>query len=204
VKKRRTADGADLLVVVDADSPVPMHRQVYEGLRSAIVEGRIAAGARLPSTRALAAELSVARNTVTAAFEQLRAEGYVSARSGGGTRVKDVLPDRLLRLPQRAPRRTAASATAGGGRVVSADGRGGRATGGGGAGRGTSGAAAGVIDGRTGELSRRGERLVAAARWFPAVAQGGEAFRVGTPALDDFPVALWGRLVSHRWRRPPP
>jgi GntR family transcriptional regulator/MocR family aminotransferase len=178
VSGRRISDGADLLVVVDADSPVPLHRQVYEGLRGAIVEGRIAAGARLPSTRALAAELSVTRNTVTAAFEQLRAEGYVAARSGGGTRVRDVLPDRLLRVSRR-----------------SADDRASRRA----SGRTSEDSAAGPP-----ALSRRGAALVQAARVFPAVAQPPAAFRVGTPALDEFPVALWGRLVSHRWRRPPP
>jgi GntR family transcriptional regulator/MocR family aminotransferase len=176
VRRRRTADAADLLVVVDADSAMAMHRQVYEGLRSAIVEGRIAAGARLPSTRALAAELSVARNTVTAAFEQLRAEGYVAGRSGGGTRVRDVLPERLLRFSSRATPRP----------------------------RTDRGAGQAAASASTPTLSRRGAALVEAARLFPAAEQGPAAFRVGMPALDDFPVALWGRLVSHRWRSPPP
>ena len=65
----RAPEAADLLVVVDPDSPRPLHRQVYDGLRGAIVDGRLAAGARIPSTRALAAEIGVGRNTVTAAFE---------------------------------------------------------------------------------------------------------------------------------------
>jgi GntR family transcriptional regulator / MocR family aminotransferase len=56
-------------------------------LRAAIQDGRLAAGARLPSTRALAAELDLARNTVSAAYDQLTAEGYLLARPGARTEV---------------------------------------------------------------------------------------------------------------------
>ncbi|GIM76224.1 PLP-dependent aminotransferase family protein [Winogradskya consettensis] len=61
--------------------------RVEQALRDAIRSGRLAPGARLPSTRALAAELSLARNTVAAAYEQLIAEGYLAARPGSGTTV---------------------------------------------------------------------------------------------------------------------
>lgn len=170
MRRHRTADAADLLVPVDPEASRPLHRQVYDGLRAAIVDGRLAAGARLPSTRALAAELGVARNTVTAAFEQLRAEGYVSGRSGGGTRVRDVLPERLLSV-RGTPVRMRKPATG---------------------------------EDAAPPISRRGAELVQAARLFPANEIPAEAFRMGTPALDEFPVALWARLVAHRWKRPPP
>jgi GntR family transcriptional regulator/MocR family aminotransferase len=62
-------------------------RQVYLGLREAIVSGRLSAGARLPSTRALAEELGVSRTVTQLAFEQLTAEGYLRARVGSGTYV---------------------------------------------------------------------------------------------------------------------
>jgi GntR family transcriptional regulator/MocR family aminotransferase len=52
----------------------------------------MAGGARLPSTRGLAAELEVARLTVLEAFEQLYADGYVEGRSGSGTYVVRELP----------------------------------------------------------------------------------------------------------------
>lgn len=58
-----------------------------QALREAIRSGRLAPHTRLPSTRALAAELSLARNTVAAAYEQLIAEGYLTARTGSGTTV---------------------------------------------------------------------------------------------------------------------
>jgi GntR family transcriptional regulator / MocR family aminotransferase len=60
---------------------------VERALRAAIRSGRLAPQTRLPSTRVLAAELGLARNTVAAAYEQLVAEGYLAARTGSGTRV---------------------------------------------------------------------------------------------------------------------
>ena len=59
-------------------------RQVYDGLREAILAGRLRPGERLPSTRTLAAELGVARNTVVLAYAQLRTEGYVVGRAWWG------------------------------------------------------------------------------------------------------------------------
>ena len=85
----------------DPSSPVPLHRQLYEALREAILRGRLRPGVRLPATRALAAELELSRTTVVTAMEQLLAEGYVEGRVGSGTYVATVLPDNLLRAPVR-------------------------------------------------------------------------------------------------------
>jgi DNA-binding GntR family transcriptional regulator len=63
---------------------MPLSRQLASELRQALAGGRIGAGARLPSTRSLAAELSIARSTVLAVFEQLAAEGYIEPRQGSG------------------------------------------------------------------------------------------------------------------------
>ena len=82
---------------LDRGVGVPLHRQLYEGLREAILSGRLRPGARLPSTRALAADLGASRNTVLAAFGQLLAEGYVEGRVGAGTTVAPTLPETLLR-----------------------------------------------------------------------------------------------------------
>src|SRR5512147_1238075 len=76
-------------------------RWVYEGLRTAILDGRLRAGARLPATRDLARQHALARGTVVAAFAQLRAEGYVRSTVGSGTFVGAVPPDALLGLAQR-------------------------------------------------------------------------------------------------------
>jgi GntR family transcriptional regulator/MocR family aminotransferase len=77
--------GRDLLVAVDEASGrgVGLER----ALRDAIRAGRLAAGTRLPSTRALAADLGWARGTVAGAYSQLVAEGWLTARAGAGTLV---------------------------------------------------------------------------------------------------------------------
>ena len=84
----------------DRRSKASLYHQIYEGLRSAILDGRLESGMRLPSTRAAAVELGVARNTVVAVFEQLAAEGYLRSRVGDGTRVAEIEQD-LLSRPAR-------------------------------------------------------------------------------------------------------
>ncbi len=82
-------------------SPLPgraLYRWFYEELRSAILEGRITPGARLPATRDLAREYKLSRATVVTAFEQLKSEGYVEGKIGAGTYVSQVLPDDLLHV----------------------------------------------------------------------------------------------------------
>jgi GntR family transcriptional regulator / MocR family aminotransferase len=69
------------------DRDRPRRAQLEAGLREAIREGRLRAGTRLPSSRALAGELGVSRRLVVEVFEQLAAEGYLVARRGSGTRV---------------------------------------------------------------------------------------------------------------------
>ena len=86
-------------------SGVPLHRQIYDGLRSAILDGRLEPGTRLPSTRAVALELGVARNTVIAVFEQLAAEGFLRSRVGDGTRVADIEPELLPRPARKVSKR---------------------------------------------------------------------------------------------------
>ncbi len=109
----RTRPPVRALVLIDAAQAVPLWRQIYEQIRGAIASGRLAAGARLPASRALAADLVVSRNSVTAAFAQLRAEGYLVQRGRVGTFVASLEPDRVevSVLPARA--RKAVSATAG-------------------------------------------------------------------------------------------
>ncbi|HEX6497980.1 MAG TPA: PLP-dependent aminotransferase family protein [Micromonosporaceae bacterium] len=82
--------GVDLHVEFD---PANGRRAGLEhALRDAIRRGRLAPGTRLPSTRALAAELRLARGTVAAAYDQLVAEGYLRSRAGSGTVVADLAP----------------------------------------------------------------------------------------------------------------
>ncbi|MEO1084180.1 MAG: PLP-dependent aminotransferase family protein, partial [Acidobacteriota bacterium] len=82
---------------IDPQSATPLYRQIYDGLRRDILEGSLRSGQRLASTRAMAHELGVSRNTVLEAIDQLTAEGYLEGRTGSGTYVTDQLPDDLLR-----------------------------------------------------------------------------------------------------------
>jgi GntR family transcriptional regulator/MocR family aminotransferase len=77
---------------VDLDASQGRRSALESALREAIRQGRLAAGALLPSTRGLAAELGLSRGTVTAAYDQLVEEGYLTTRPGAGTTVADVPP----------------------------------------------------------------------------------------------------------------
>src|SRR2546426_6283161 len=79
-------------------SGTPLYHWFYEELRSAILEGRLKPGARLPATRDLARQYGLSRATVVTAFEQLKSEGYVQGKVGAGTYVTQVLPDELLQV----------------------------------------------------------------------------------------------------------
>jgi len=76
---------------------IPLHRQLYDALRGAILRGELNPGDRLPSSRALAALLGLSRHTVEAAYDALAAEGYIRGRIGSGTRVLMAVPETYLR-----------------------------------------------------------------------------------------------------------
>ena len=84
--------GRDLFVVLDREDRRPLRVQLEEQLRDGVRDGRLHAGTALPSTRALAAELGVARGVVVEAYGQLVAEGFLVARRGSATRVAKVAP----------------------------------------------------------------------------------------------------------------
>lgn len=70
--------------------------QVYHALRNAILDGRLAVGSKIPSSRALAEMMRISRNSVIAGFDRLMDEGYLYTRKGAGTFVAQHVPDRLL------------------------------------------------------------------------------------------------------------
>jgi GntR family transcriptional regulator/MocR family aminotransferase len=84
------------------DGDGSLYRQAYRALRAAILDGRLPPGKRLPSSRVLAREAKLARNTVLQAYEQLVAEGYAESRRGAGTYVVSALPDAAARTAPRA------------------------------------------------------------------------------------------------------
>lgn len=81
---------------------VPLYRQIYEGVRDAILSGKLISGTRLPASRVLAKQLSVSRLTVVNAFEQLLAEGYLEGKPGAGTFVASKIPEDLLQISEAA------------------------------------------------------------------------------------------------------
>jgi DNA-binding GntR family transcriptional regulator len=72
---------------LDRTGTVPLHRQIYREIARAIRGGGIPSGARLPSTRVLARQLRISRNTVLAAYDDLAAEDLIRGERGAGMRV---------------------------------------------------------------------------------------------------------------------
>ena len=140
---------ATLHLVIDRLAETPLHRQISDALRLAILEGRLRPGQRIPSSRTMATELEVSRLPVLTAYEELLHEGYLEGRVGSGTFVSATPPDHLLQSPALPP---------------APRGRGGRAS------------------------RHPSSRAREEAELSP--------FRMGLPALDQFPHAAWARLVA--------
>ncbi|MBE9077872.1 PLP-dependent aminotransferase family protein [Romeria aff. gracilis LEGE 07310] len=156
----------EFAIALTPHSSTSLHRQLYDALRQAILTGRLAPQQRLPSTRALAKALSIARSTVTQSYEQLLSEGYLQTVVGSGTYVCDQLPDDLLRS-QSVPTASKPAPT-------------------------------------SIQLSSYGASLADLAH--PATAEPAAeiSFRYGRPALDQFPLEQWRKLLSlhcrhHDW-----
>lgn len=111
-----TADTAPTLPARPAFAPLtpqgsePLYRQLYDRVRAAVAAGTLAPGDRVPSARALAKELGVARGTVELAYELLASEGYLLARGQAGTVVNPALQARTAHAPAPAPARALAPA----------------------------------------------------------------------------------------------
>jgi GntR family transcriptional regulator / MocR family aminotransferase len=84
---RGSSGAAEFLVALDRSGSETLTRQLERQLRDAVRSGTLRPGARLPSTRGLAAQLGVSRGLVVAAYTQLRAEGYLDLRQGAAPRV---------------------------------------------------------------------------------------------------------------------
>ncbi|QHO90727.1 GntR family transcriptional regulator [Actinomyces sp. 432] len=80
---------ARLHINLDPTSTEPVFSQICAAVKADIADGRLPAGSRLPPTRALAAQLSIAINTVAKAYRELEAQGYIEGRGRRGTFVRD-------------------------------------------------------------------------------------------------------------------
>src|ERR1700741_3276502 len=84
---------------LDRGNGQPIYRQLHRLLQQAILSRELPAGTKVPSSRLLAQELGIGRNTVTQVYEQLALEGYVSSATGRGTFVADSAPTELVAAP---------------------------------------------------------------------------------------------------------
>jgi GntR family transcriptional regulator/MocR family aminotransferase len=94
------------VVAVDRKSPDPLHKQIYDGFRAAIVRGNLRPGQRVPASRSLGVELKISRLPVLNAYGQLLAEGYFESRIGAGTFVSESLPEILTVCERTTPKAT--------------------------------------------------------------------------------------------------
>ncbi len=158
-------------IILDQNTPVPLYRQLYERLRAAILAGQLETGARLPSTRVLASELGVSRNTTALAYELLLLEGYIESRVGDGTRVAHLQIEPLFQVTRHAEDQYPTD---------------------------TSGPQTAVLA-RRGQLlvnTSDPEELHA-----NQASAGTSMFRVGQPDVAYFPYETWARLVARHARQ---
>jgi GntR family transcriptional regulator/MocR family aminotransferase len=96
-KRRRRSIIAFEMIRLDRTAAEPLHQQLYRQIRDELVSGRFGnSSSRLPSSRALAADLGISRLTVNLAFSKLHEEGYLRSRIGSGTFVVNALPETFL------------------------------------------------------------------------------------------------------------
>jgi GntR family transcriptional regulator/MocR family aminotransferase len=94
------------VVSVERGGRDPLHKQIYDGFRMAIVRGNLRPGQRVPSSRSLGIDLKISRLPVLNAYSQLLAEGYFESRTGAGTFVSESLPESLTICEQKTPQAT--------------------------------------------------------------------------------------------------
>jgi GntR family transcriptional regulator / MocR family aminotransferase len=159
---KKTPSGIVPIIRVDRRAREPLHRQIYNSYRTAIVDRALRPKEQVPSTRTLASELGVSRIPVLNAYAQLLAEGYFETHAGAGTVVSSMLPDQVT-----APQRSADSP--------------------------------GLPPGPR-PISRACSPLPPVQNVLPWLGGRWGAFSLGQPALDQFPVKIWSRLVAHQCR----
>ena len=158
---------------LERGSGQPIYRQLHRLLQQAILSRELSAGSKVPSSRLLATELGIARNTVTQVYEQLALEGYVTSTTGRGTFVADSAPDEIVGAPDPAVAATPPQAEP------------------------LPQLQPQPLSARR-ALSTRGARLIAGAG--VSKRQWG-AFMPGVPDVSKFPARVWSRLHNKYWRR---
>jgi GntR family transcriptional regulator/MocR family aminotransferase len=93
---KKAPGGFSPVIAIDRKAPKPLHRQICEGYRSAILQGSMNPGQQVPSSRSLSLELGISRIPILDAYAQLLAEGYFETRAGAGTFVSESLPEQRI------------------------------------------------------------------------------------------------------------
>src|SRR6476659_7200792 len=105
-KRRRRSIIAFEMIQLDRTATEPLHEQLYRQIRDELISGSFGKNSsRLPSSRALAADLGISRLTVNLAFLKFHEEGYLRSKVGSGTFIAESLPETYLspRSSQRPP-----------------------------------------------------------------------------------------------------
>ncbi|MFJ3467834.1 PLP-dependent aminotransferase family protein [Pseudomonas sp. NPDC090201] len=167
---------------IELDRRQGLSRQLYLALRQRILDRRLRSGTRLPASRDLASALSISRNSVMRAYDQLYAEGFTEGRVGDGTYVASFADKTVASKKLSTKLSTGLSLGLSTGlSTKSTD--------------GTGDLASKVIHSASLERLQR-HHLSAPKTGLP------RAFRVGVPAFDLFPFDVWGKLHAAFWRKP--
>ncbi|MCU1748090.1 PLP-dependent aminotransferase family protein [Pseudomonas sp. 6D_7.1_Bac1] len=167
---------------IELDRRQGLSRQLYQALRLRVLDGRLVGGTRLPASRDLAAALSISRNSVVRAYDQLYAEGFIEGRVGDGTYVAQ-LPQTALSTKKLSTKVSTGFST-------------GLPTG-----LSTKSPNLPVVTSSKVIHSSALERVEKHHLSRPPSGPP-RAFRVGVPAFDLFPFEVWAKLNAAFWRKP--
>ena len=167
---------------IELDRRHGLTRQLYQALRQRVLDGRLVSGTRLPASRDLAAALSISRNSVVRAYDQLYAEGFIEGRVGDGTYVAQLpqTPEAAKKLSTKVSTGFSTGLSPGlstnwlDSPVISSS-------------QVIHSAALGRVENNHLPLPPTGPP---------------RAFRVGVPAFDLFPFDVWAKLNAAFWRKP--
>ena len=163
---------------IELDRRQGLTRQLYEALRQRVLDGRLVSGTRLPATRDLAAALSISRNSVVRAYDQLYAEGFIESRVGDGTYVAQ------LPMAKKLSTKVSTGLSTGLSPALSTK-------------------WANLPEDLDCEVIHSGGLAQIKTNHLPQPPAGPpRAFRVGVPAFDLFPFEVWAKLNGAFWRKP--
>lgn len=163
---------------IELDRRQGLTRQLYEALRQRVLDGRLVSGTRLPATRDLAAALSISRNSVVRAYDQLYAEGFIESRVGDGTYVAQ------LPTAKKLPTKLSTGFSTGLSPALSTKWE-------------------KLPEDLDCEVIHSGGLGRVQNNHLPQPPSGPpRAFRVGVPAFDLFPFEVWAKLNAAFWRKP--